>query len=144
MNKNPIYCAVDTSDLENAKSIIEKVAPYIGGIKLGLEFFTSCGLSGIEQIKKYGFLQAELDKSKEEIIERLKQFKLAEETRSSYSFVREYTRHFTEDEMISGPEKYLEYTKDILPTITLEDINSYFNNYIKNENQVLESHNTMD
>ncbi|MDC3162512.1 insulinase family protein, partial [Candidatus Pelagibacter sp.] len=92
----------------------------------------------IEQIKKYGFLQAELDKSKEEIIERLKQFKLAEETRSSYSFVREYTRHFTEDEMISGPEKYLEYTKDILPTITLEDINSYFNNYIKNENQVLE------
>ena len=92
----------------------------------------------IEQIKKYGFLQAELDKSKEEIIERLKQFKLAEETRSSYSFVREYTRHFTEDEMISGPEKYLEYTKDILPTITLEDINGYFNNYIKNENQVLE------
>ncbi len=53
MNKNPIYCAVDTSDLKNAKSIIEKVAPYIGGIKLGLEFFTSCGLSGIEQIKKY-------------------------------------------------------------------------------------------
>jgi len=91
----------------------------------------------IEQIKKYGFLQAELDKSKEEIIERLKQFKSAEETRSSYSFVREYTRHFTEDEMISGPEKYLEYTKDILPTITLEDINGYFNNYIKNENQVL-------
>ena len=39
--------------------------------------------------------------------------------------------------MISGPEKYLEYTKDILPTITLEDINGYFNNYIKNENQVL-------
>ena len=39
--------------------------------------------------------------------------------------------------MISGPEKYLEYTKDILPTITLEDINGYFNNYIKSENQVL-------
>ena len=91
----------------------------------------------IDQIKKYGFLQAEIDKSKEEIIERLNQFKSAEETRSSYSFVREYTRHFTEDEMISGPEKYLEYTKDVLPTITLQDINGYFNNYIKSENQVL-------
>ena len=91
----------------------------------------------IEQIKKYGFLQTELDKSKEEIIENLNQFLVEEKTRSSYSFVREYTRHFTEDEMISGPEKYLEYTEDILPSITLKDINNYFKNYIKNENQIL-------
>ena len=62
---------------------------------------------------------------------------MEEKTRSSYSFVREYTRHFTEDEMISGPEKYLEYTKEILPSIALKDINNYFKNYIKNENQIL-------
>ena len=53
MNKNPIYCAIDTSSIDDAISIIEQIAPHIGGIKLGLEFFTSCGVNGIEKVAKY-------------------------------------------------------------------------------------------
>ncbi len=53
MNKNPIYCAIDTSCIKDADRIINEIAPYIGGIKLGLEFFTSCGIKGIEKIAKY-------------------------------------------------------------------------------------------
>ena len=92
----------------------------------------------IEQVKKYGFLQSELDKAKKEIIQSLEKFLTSEETRSSSSFVNEYIRHYTEDEMISGPEKYIEYTKNILPTISLSEINNYFENYIKDENQILQ------
>ena len=40
--------------------------------------------------------------------------------------------------MISGPEKYIEYSKKILPTISLSEVNNYFENYIKNENQILQ------
>ena len=53
MSKNPIYCAIDTSCINDADRIINEIVPYIGGIKLGLEFFTSCGIKGIEKIAKY-------------------------------------------------------------------------------------------
>ena len=53
MSKNPIYCAIDTSSIDETIIIIEQIAPHIGGIKLGLEFFTSCGVSGIEKVAKY-------------------------------------------------------------------------------------------
>lgn len=52
MIKNPIYCAIDTSSIDDALRMIDEIQPYIGGIKLGLEFFTSCGLNGIERIQK--------------------------------------------------------------------------------------------
>ena len=53
MTKNPIYCAIDTSCIDDADRIIKEILPYIGGIKLGLEFFTSCGVKGIEKVSKY-------------------------------------------------------------------------------------------
>ena len=53
MIKNPIYCAIDTSDIEDAIKLIEKISPFVGGVKLGLEFFTSCGITGIEKIANY-------------------------------------------------------------------------------------------
>ena len=53
MIKNPIYCAIDTSDIEDAIKLVEKISPFVGGVKLGLEFFTSCGITGIEKIANY-------------------------------------------------------------------------------------------
>ena len=53
MTKNPIYCAIDTNSIDVAIRIIDEIHPHIGGIKLGLEFFTSCGLNGIGKISKY-------------------------------------------------------------------------------------------
>jgi len=53
LTKNPIYCAIDTSSIDDAEKIVNEIAPHVGGIKLGLEFFTSCGIKGIEKIEKY-------------------------------------------------------------------------------------------
>ncbi len=53
MTKNPIYCAIDTSNIDDAINIINQISPYVGGIKLGLEFFTSCGIKGVEKISKF-------------------------------------------------------------------------------------------
>ncbi len=52
MTNNPIFCAIDTSDIDKAIALVDQISPYIGGIKLGLEFFMSCGLLGLEKIKK--------------------------------------------------------------------------------------------
>ena len=53
MTRNPIFCAIDTNDIHKATSILSDITPHIGGIKVGLEFFTSLGVKGIEEVKKF-------------------------------------------------------------------------------------------
>ena len=51
--RNPIMLAIDTSSLDEAKSLAVKLKDNIGGIKLGMEFFNSFGPSGIKAIKDF-------------------------------------------------------------------------------------------
>lgn len=51
---NPIFVAIDTPSLEHALAIGELVRPAAGGVKVGLEFFCSCGPSGVEKIAELG------------------------------------------------------------------------------------------
>jgi len=54
---NPVYCGIDTTDLEGAARLIQSIGgapkPAVGGIKLGLEFFLAHGAPGI----RYAFPQ---------------------------------------------------------------------------------------
>lgn len=50
----PIYLAVDTPDLEAAEALVAKVKSHIGGIKLGLEFFSAHGHHGVHEMAKHG------------------------------------------------------------------------------------------
>ena len=49
---SPIWVAIDTPDLERAQAIVAKVSRHIGGIKLGLEFFSANGRAGIHEMAK--------------------------------------------------------------------------------------------
>ncbi len=49
MQKNPIFCAIDTADLAQARSIAQAVRNVVG-IKLGLEFFTAHGPAGVREV----------------------------------------------------------------------------------------------
>jgi orotidine-5'-phosphate decarboxylase len=44
---NPVYLAVDTTDLAAAQRLVAACAPHIGGVKLGLEFFSKHGPAGV-------------------------------------------------------------------------------------------------
>lgn len=44
---NPVFVAIDTTDLEYARALAERLKPHIGGIKLGLEFFSAHGPQGV-------------------------------------------------------------------------------------------------
>jgi orotidine-5'-phosphate decarboxylase len=48
--RSPIYVAIDTPDLERAKTIATKVRRHVGGLKLGLEFFCANGRHGIHEM----------------------------------------------------------------------------------------------
>lgn len=48
--RSPIYVAIDTPDLDRAKEIATRVRHHVGGIKLGLEFFSANGRAGIREM----------------------------------------------------------------------------------------------
>ena len=52
--KKLIFCALDFTNLEESINFTNKIKNHIGGIKLGLEFFTKNGPNGVEKIKKIG------------------------------------------------------------------------------------------
>jgi orotidine-5'-phosphate decarboxylase len=52
--KNPVFVAIDTSDRDRARAIVELVGPSVGGIKLGLEYFAAHGPVGVAEIAALG------------------------------------------------------------------------------------------
>ena len=54
MSKNPVFVALDTPDLERALSLSRAVRDHVGGLKIGLEFYTACGPEGVKKIVQLG------------------------------------------------------------------------------------------
>jgi len=54
MLKNPIICAIDTTDIDEASALATQLKDVVGGIKLGLEFFIANGPDGVKQVTGYG------------------------------------------------------------------------------------------
>ena len=51
---NPIFCALDTVDLRQALDWGRAVKPYVGGQKIGLEFFNANGPEGVRAVVALG------------------------------------------------------------------------------------------
>jgi|HubBroStandDraft_1064217.scaffolds.fasta_scaffold00061_46 orotidine-5'-phosphate decarboxylase len=49
MSTNPVLVAIDTADAARAASLIAATAPSVGGIKLGLEFFSGLGPAAVRE-----------------------------------------------------------------------------------------------
>lgn len=52
--RNPIWLALDTPDAKRAAALIKATRPYIGGVKVGLEFISAHGPQGVRAIVKTG------------------------------------------------------------------------------------------
>jgi len=50
MSNNPIFCAIDTVDVGAARELASTLQGLIGGVKLGLEFFTANGCDGVRKV----------------------------------------------------------------------------------------------
>ncbi len=51
---SPIYVAIDTPDLDRARTLAKAVKRHAGGLKLGLEFFAANGPGGVAEIAHLG------------------------------------------------------------------------------------------
>jgi len=54
MAANPVWVALDTPDPARAEALAQTVAPHVGGVKLGLEFFMANGPAGVRRIGELG------------------------------------------------------------------------------------------
>lgn len=54
MAQNPVYVGLDTPDLDRAEHLARAVKPYVGGLKLGLEFFLANGPQGVRRMGRVG------------------------------------------------------------------------------------------
>lgn len=54
MFKNPVFCAIDTPDIDKARRLSGAIAPHIGGLKIGMEYFYACGRAGFDAVAAAG------------------------------------------------------------------------------------------
>ncbi|MBO9593358.1 MAG: insulinase family protein [Niabella sp.] len=89
--------------------------------KKGLETL----VEAIEKAKRFGFTQAELDRVKKTIEAGMDKAYNEREKTESANYVDEYIRNFLTNEPIPGISKEREYTKELLPQITLKEVNAF-------------------
>lgn len=49
-NPNPVFCALDTTDVDRAASLAQSLKGHVGGLKIGKEFFTAHGPAGVRRV----------------------------------------------------------------------------------------------
>ena len=52
--RSPVFVALDTPDLDRARTLASKVRHHVGGLKLGLEFFSANGRQGVREMAALG------------------------------------------------------------------------------------------
>jgi orotidine-5'-phosphate decarboxylase len=53
-SSNPVFVALDTTDPDYARELAERVRLHVGGLKLGLEFFSAHGPDGVRPFVEMG------------------------------------------------------------------------------------------
>jgi orotidine-5'-phosphate decarboxylase len=54
MTNNPVFVALDTPSLDRAIELARSVKPFVGGVKLGLEFYGANGPAGVQAVVSTG------------------------------------------------------------------------------------------
>lgn len=75
--------------------------------------------------RQFGFSAAELERSKKTLLRSIEQSYAERDKTDSATYAAEYLRHFLERETIPGIANEREYTRTLLPTITLDDVNRF-------------------
>jgi zinc protease len=108
-------------------SFVRPVDVYFVGAQVEDEGITT-GLDAlgteVERLLRHGFTEAELTRAKLEVLRNYESAFNERETTDSSSYVREYVGNYLEDEVIPGIEVEYELAQQLLPAITVEDVNA--------------------
>ena len=99
------------------------------------------GLEGLlmeaTRIRRHGFTSTELARQKQQKLRSMEQIAREYDKTQSGRFASEYVRHLLHGEPIPGIARELELHQQLLPTITLADVNALARQSIRTDNRVI-------
>jgi zinc protease len=99
------------------------------------------GLKAFEEelarVKKYGFTKAELERSKADMLYYIERAYNERNKTESAKYASEYIRNFLTKEPIPGIANEYKYYKELLPQISVDDVNAIAKKLSKNENEFI-------
>ncbi|MCS4433768.1 M16 family metallopeptidase [Aquiflexum gelatinilyticum] len=90
-----------------------------------------------ERVAQFGFTQAELDRVKRAVLNNAERSFKEMDKAESRSIVNRYVNHFLEGNFADGEAWKYEFYKEIIPNITLEEINALAKQLVRDENRVI-------
>lgn len=93
-------------------------------------------LTEMKRIDQHGFLQAELDRQKEELLSTYTKMAKEANKTNSVNFANEYTNHYLQGEVIPGILQEWKYAREFIPSVTIEEVNAMVKSWITDENMV--------
>jgi len=88
------------------------------------------------RVLKHGFLQTELDRAKEELLERYDKAAKEVDKTESARFASQYINNFLRQDPIPGAKRENNFAKKLIEGITLEEINALAKNWVTDDNMV--------
>lgn len=90
-----------------------------------------------ERVQRFGYTQSELDRAKSSILAGLEKSLKEKDKTATRRIVGRYVYHFLEGDPVPGIEKTVELYHEYLPSITLEEVNAAFKEFIREDNRVI-------
>jgi zinc protease len=94
-------------------------------------------LTEVERIRRHGFTESELERSKIEMLSFYRRMYNNRENWESESYAAEYLRNFFTDEPIPGIARELQIAEALLPGITLDEVNDLVEDLVGEENRTV-------
>ena len=91
----------------------------------------------LERVKKYGFTKPELDRAKSNMLTQMETMYNEKNKTESANYAAEYIRNFLNKEPIPGIENEYKYYKELLPQISIEDVNNIGKKLEQNSKQFI-------
>ncbi|MDR1793576.1 MAG: insulinase family protein [Bacteroidales bacterium] len=89
------------------------------------------------RVKKYGFLESELKRAKEVLMERYKRAEKEVDKTESATFTWQYISHYLEGDPIPGAKRLAKFAEKFVAEITLEEVNALAEVWLKENNAVV-------
>lgn len=86
---------------------------------------------------QHGFLQSELDRAKQNMLRGYERAYAERDKTQSAQIVNEYVGNFLDDEPVPGIEAEYKLAQELLPTITLQDVNTLASKVITDDNRIV-------
>lgn len=121
-------------DLVKSKDAFQMlVIPHEGREAEGLKAL----LLEAEKVKRFGFTNSELERAKTDLLKRIEKAYNDRENQRNNQLVREYVRHFLENEVIPGIEWEYQTLQMLLPQLKADMINQMAKSYVTEQNLIV-------